>query len=175
MGKSKHPIDEPGADKHFDLTPQTVENDEHIPEQISKLIHDELFGVLCTQGDGQPYGSLIGFAANDQLSAIAFATPIATRKFKLLTDCDHVALVIDTRDQHPDDMTSVEAITVTGRAVRVEPGEEYDLWAKRLTARHPYLKSFVAAASSALFRIDVYRYFYVTRFQKVSQWIPPKK
>jgi hypothetical protein len=41
-----------------------------------------------------------------------------------------------------------------------------------LTQRHPQLRSFVRAPSSALFRIDVVRYLHVSRFQEVHQWIP---
>jgi hypothetical protein len=41
-----------------------------------------------------------------------------------------------------------------------------------LIARHPYLKSFVNAASCALFRVDAVRFLHVARFQEVSQWLP---
>ena len=41
-----------------------------------------------------------------------------------------------------------------------------------LTARHPYLKSFVESPSTALFRVDAVRFLHVTRFQEVRQWIP---
>jgi hypothetical protein len=69
-------------------------------------------------------------------------------------------------------MMQVEALTATGRAERLEPGPEYNRWADLLVGRHPYLKPFVTAPSTALFRVDVVRYFYVTRFQEVRQWVP---
>jgi nitroimidazol reductase NimA-like FMN-containing flavoprotein (pyridoxamine 5'-phosphate oxidase superfamily) len=143
-----------------------------VREQIRALIDGQPFAVLCTQGGGQPYGSLIAFAASDDLLAITFATPVATRKYRLLCECQQVALVIDSRSQYPDAMMQVEAITVTGRAAQLQPGAEFDRWANLLTARHPQLKTFVAAPSSALFRIDVVRYLHVTRFQEVRQWVP---
>lgn len=69
-------------------------------------------------------------------------------------------------------MTRIEAVTATGRARRLEPGSDFDAWAQRLLERHSYLESFVAAPSTALFRIDVTRFFHVERFQEVRQWIP---
>jgi hypothetical protein len=66
----------------------------------------------------------------------------------------------------------VGAVTVTGRAQQLEPGPEFDDWVRLLTARHPYLLSFVESPSTALFRVDAVRFLHVTRFQEVRQWIP---
>jgi hypothetical protein len=83
-----------------------------------------------------------------------------------------VSLVVDNRAKFGDDMTRIEAVTATGRAVRLEPGASFERWAERLLERHPYLDAFLAAPSTALFRIDVARFFHVERFQEVRQWIP---
>jgi uncharacterized protein YhbP (UPF0306 family) len=141
-------------------------------QRIRALLNEQPFAVLCTQGGGQPYGSVIAYAVGPELCAITFATPTATRKYRLLCECASVALVIDSRSKFPEDMTKVEAITATGRAVQLEPGPEFDRWASLLTQRHPQLWSFVHASSSALFRIDIVRYLHVSRFQEVHQWIP---
>jgi len=89
-----------------------------------------------------------------------------------LTECDYVALLVDNRGRFPDDMMQVSAVTVTGRASQVQSGADFERWAGLLTARHPYLKAFVQAPSTALFRVDAVRYLHVTRFQEVRQWIP---
>ncbi len=115
---------------------------------------------------------MVAYAVSRDLNATTFATPVATRKFRLLCECDRVALVVDSRATFPDDMMKVEAVTATGRAVQLDPGPEFDRWAELLTTRHPQLKSFVTAPSSALFRVDITRYLHVTRFQEVHQWIP---
>jgi nitroimidazol reductase NimA-like FMN-containing flavoprotein (pyridoxamine 5'-phosphate oxidase superfamily) len=141
-------------------------------ESIQALVHHEPFAVLCTQASGQPYGSLVAFAFSEDLKSFVFATPVATRKYRLLSECDHVALLVDNRGRFPDDMMKVSAVTVTGRASQVQPGADFEQWAGLLTARHPYLKVFVQAPSTALFRVDVVRYLHVTRFQEVRQWIP---
>jgi hypothetical protein len=163
--------DEPPIEpnRRQDVEPRVVR------EQIRSLIDGQPFAVLCTQGGGQPYGSLIAYAVSDDLLAVTFATPLATRKYRLLCECQQVALVIDSRSQYPGVMMQVEAITATGRATQLPPGPDCDRWARTLTARHPQLKAFVAAPSSALFRIDILRYLYVTRFQEVHQWVPDRR
>jgi uncharacterized protein YhbP (UPF0306 family) len=143
-----------------------------VRERIRALIHEQPFAVLCTQGEIQPYGSVIAYAFSDDLDAMAFSTPVATRKYRLLSQCDNVALVIDSRCQHLDNMMEVEALTATGRAVRLESGAEYERWAELLIARHPQLRGFVTAPSTALFRLDIVRYLHVSRFQEVHQWLP---
>ena len=140
--------------------------------RIRRLVEGQPYAVLCTQGDGQPYGSLVAFAFSESLEQAVFATPITTRKYRLLSACEHVALVVDDRPDHSADLMEIEGVTVTGRAVEIERGEEFDRWASLLVARHRYLEKFVTAASCALFRIDVIRCFHVTRFQEVNEWVP---
>jgi len=164
--------DEPVLGDEFDMEMQKDAQDPAIRERIGRLLNEQPFAVLCTQGGGQPYGSVVAYAVNQDLNAVTFATPMATRKYRLLCECDRVSLVVDSRAKFPDDMMKVEAITATGRAVQLDPGPEFDRWAELLTTRHPQLKSFVTAPSSALFRIDITRYLHVTRFQEVHQWIP---
>lgn len=156
----------------FDLEMEESAQDPAVREGIWRLLDEQPFPVLCTQGGGQPYGSVVAYAASEDRKAVTFATSVSTRKYCLLRECEHVALVVDSRAKFPDDMMKVEAITATGRAVQLDPGPEFDRWADLLTTRHPQLKSFVAAPSSALFRIDIIRYLHVTRFQEVHQWIP---
>ena len=141
-------------------------------ERIRALLDEQPFAVLCTQGDSQPYGSVIAYAYSDDLRSVAFCTPVATRKYRLLSECENVALVVDSRCQHLGNMMEVEALTATGRAVQLESSPEYECWAERLIARHPQLRVFVAAPSSALFRLDIVRYLHVSRFQEVHQWLP---
>lgn len=143
-----------------------------IDSRIRRLVETEPFAVLCTQGHGQPYGSLVAYAMTQDLAHAVFATPKATRKFRLLSECDHVALVIDNRPEFPGQLMEVEAVTATGRAVMVEEGEEFERWARLLTGRHAYLAKFVRSASCGLFRIDIVRYLHVSRFQEVRQWVP---
>jgi hypothetical protein len=108
------------------------------------------------------------------LDSAVFATQKATRKYRLLSECAHVALVVDNRSALPGQLMDVEAVTATGHAHQVPTGSEFDRWSRLLTDRHPYLNTFVRSESCGLFRIDIVRYLYVTRFQDVRQWIPTR-
>ena len=165
-------LDESIFKYEFDKKAIKSPNNPDIPKQIRHLLEQERFGVLCTQAESQPYGSIIAFAHTEDLRAFYFTTSISTRKYRLLNECDRVALTIDSRSQHPEDMTKIEAITVTGKAIRLLSGERYETGLELLKKRHIYLHHFFEAESTSLFRIDVIRYFHVTRFQEVSQWIP---
>jgi hypothetical protein len=165
-------IDEPVLGPLFDTTVSAPVGGDAVLKSIQALVQQEPFAVLCTQARGQPYGSLVGFAFSEDLRCFVFATPVATRKYRLLSECDRVALLVDNRGRFPDDMMKVSAVTVTGQASQVEPGADFERWADLLTNRHPYFGSFVRAPSTALFRVDVVRCLHVTRFQEVHQWIP---
>jgi hypothetical protein len=162
------PLFDTGGPKRADSAAQGRQ----LAERIHVLVREQPYAVLCTQGRGQPYGSLVAFAMTDDLKSALFATPISTRKFRLLRECDHVALVIDSRARSSDDMMDIEAVTATGRAVQVAAGYEFDTCSATLVGRHPQLSAFVRSPTTALFRIDIVRYFHVSRFQEVRQWIP---
>ena len=147
---------------------------EDLDKVIGRLVDSQPYGVLCTQGQGQPYGSLVAYAMTPALDTAVFATQKATRKYRLLSECAHVALVVDNRSALPGQFMEVEAVTATGLAHEVAAGPEFDRWSRLLTDRHPYLNTFVRSASCSLFRIDIVRYFHVTRFQEVRQWVPTR-
>lgn len=159
-------------DGPLDETPASASSHESLDSRIRRLVESQPFAVLCTQGQGQPYGSLVAYAVTEDLGHAVFATPKATRKFRLLSQCDHVALVIDNRPEFPDQLMAVEAVTATGRALMVEAGDEFERWARLLTGRHAYLTKFVQSASCGLFHIRILRYLHVSRFQEVRQWLP---
>jgi nitroimidazol reductase NimA-like FMN-containing flavoprotein (pyridoxamine 5'-phosphate oxidase superfamily) len=164
--------DEPVLGPEFAVPPVDESSGRTVTEHINALVTEEPFAVLCTQGEGQPYGSVVAFAFDHDLRSFVFATPKATRKFRLLSQCDRVALVVDNRGKYPADLMKVGAVTITGRAQQLDPGPKFDQSARLLTARHPYLKSFIESPSTALFRVSVVRFLHVTRFQEVRQWIP---
>ena len=41
-------------------------------EKIKKLASEHFFFILCTQGDNQPYGSLIAYAYKNDLKNLFF-------------------------------------------------------------------------------------------------------
>lgn len=134
-------FDEPLFDLEFEQHKVPVSQNPDLRDRIRHLVSQQLFCILCTQGESQPYGSLIAFAFTDDLKHFFFTTPIATRKYKLLSECRQVALVIDSRCQHQDDMTQVDAVTITGKAMQIQAGADYQLGISLLKNRHPFLAS----------------------------------
>ncbi len=47
--------------------------------KIRPLVETQPFAVLCTQGQGRPYGSLVAYAMTQDLAHAVFATPKAVR------------------------------------------------------------------------------------------------
>ena len=164
--------DEPVLDTHVSDEVQSDCSDLSVRDQIQRLVDEQPYAVLCVQGGGQPYGALVAVAFSPDLQHAVFVTPKATRKYRLLGERNHVAMVIDNRPGKANELMEVEAVTVTGHSQLVERGAEFDRWAEILLARHPYLASFVKADTCALFRIDTVRFLHVMRFQEVSQWVP---
>jgi len=148
---------------------------EDLDRTIRRLLDGQLYAVLCTQGEGQPYGSLVAYAMTPDLDAAVFATQKATRKYRLLSECSHVALVVDNRSALPGRLMDVEAVTATGHAHEVAAGPDFEQWSRLLTDRHPYLGTFVHSVSCGLIRIDIVRYLHVRRFQEVRQWVPKNR
>jgi hypothetical protein len=114
----------------------------------------------------------VAFAFTGDLATACFATPVTTRKYQLLVQCERVALLVDSRSQGSRDMMGIEAFTVTGRARPLDPGPQWERLSHLLISRHPQLEAFVRSPTSALFRVDTLRYLHVSRFQEVRQWTP---
>lgn len=144
-------------------------------ERLRSLVQSQLYGVLCTQANNQPYGSMVAFAFSDDLSHFLFVTATATRKYRLLSECRNVALVVNNLTDFPNDMMQVEAFTVTGKA-REATAEDIDAeLLGSFKSRHPQLRSFVEAPSTAVFVVKAVRYFLVSSFQEVREWSPAGK
>ena len=86
MSEPDDPSDEPmiGASR-----PALGRDD--LEARIRELVTGQPYAVLCTQGGGQPYGSLIATGFTPDLRHVLFATPITTRKFRLLESSGGVA------------------------------------------------------------------------------------
>lgn len=140
--------------------------------EIKGLCQDEPFAVLATQGEGQPYLSLISFAISENLRQIAFSTPSQTRKVTLISGNDKVSLMIDNRSRQPESINLICGLTITGKARVLDEPDEINKWGRALTAKHSYLKRFVESTTSNLILVEAIRFFYVRRFQEVYQWTP---
>ena len=140
-----------------------------VQETLRGLLQSQQFGVLATSASGQPYTSLVAFAATTDLNALYFATTRATRKYANLSAEPRVSFLIDSRSNSATDVRDAVATTVTGRCTETS-GEEHDTALALYLAKHPHLEEFVVAPTCALLRFDVETYYLVDRFQHVVEW-----
>ena len=135
---------------------------------IRTILIGERLAVLSTQKAGQPYASLVAFAFTDDLKQLLFLTPSTTRKYENLTASPRVAMLINNSRNRVEDIVDAVSITAVGTAVTVKNDAKSSLLELYLL-RHPHLKSFAAAPTTALVAVLVDRYIMVNRFQNVVE------
>lgn len=140
-----------------------------IKRRLEELLESQKLAVLATHNQGQPYGSLVSFAATKDLKQILFATARSTRKYSYLKENARVAMVIDNRGKNAErDLHKAIAVTAMGMAEETAMGEE-EAYLSIYLKKHPYLKDFVNAPTCALVRVQVDTYYLVRRFQEVTE------
>jgi len=144
---------------------------EGLRDALAELLASQHLAVLATHRDGQPYCSLVGFAASPDLKGLAFATTRSTRKFENCLADPRVAMMIDSSRNEDSDFHEAIAATAVGEVAEVEKTarSRYLRW---YLAKHPHLTDFVMAPSCALLRVRVRKYVIVRRFQEVSELEP---
>lgn len=145
-----------------------MEKKETLIQQVRELLQSQQLSVLATHNKGQPYASLVAFAATQDLKEIYFATSRATRKYANLKADPRVAMLVDSRSNEVTDFHRATAATVVGEAREVDDAQR-DSIARLYLARHPHLKEFVQSPTCALLRVRVKTYYLVSKFQKVME------
>lgn len=136
---------------------------------LNDLFRAQRFAVLATDDHGQPFASLMAFAASEDLGQIVVLTERGTRKFCNLTANRRVALLIDDRENKGSDTQDSIAVTAIGQAEEVERNAGAALL-ERFLSRHPYLVEFAASHSCVIVRVTISSYQLVSRFQRVVEW-----
>jgi hypothetical protein len=83
-----------------------------------------------------------------------------------------VSLLIDNRAHQLKSLNQLSALTVMGQVTVPSDTEDIRKWRELLIQKHPYLDTFIRSETTALVVVEVFRYFYVRRFQEVFQWTP---
>lgn len=135
---------------------------------LRRLLEARYVGVLVTSADGQPYPSLVAFAAADDLGELLFATPRDTRKYANMQKNSRVAMLIDDRSNAAADIQGAVAATAIGSATEL-PDEARKSWLKKYLARHPHLSDFIQSDRTVLVRMTVEKYVVVRQFQNVVE------
>jgi len=76
---------------------------EELTDLIKRHLDSQLFAVLATQSEGQPYTNLIAFAKTDNLRSLIFVTSRNTRKYANTLASKRVAVLIDSRTNRSSD------------------------------------------------------------------------
>jgi nitroimidazol reductase NimA-like FMN-containing flavoprotein (pyridoxamine 5'-phosphate oxidase superfamily) len=140
-------------------------------DRLNALDKDQLYAVLATDSDGQPYSSMIAYALSPDKKGIVFATPRKTQKYKNILKNNRVSLLIDTRSNTEKDYMSAESLTILGNAKRVRKGGKWSVLAGVLMQKHPNLNEIIRSPETKLIFVKITRCIHVTRFQTVSEWI----
>ncbi len=135
---------------------------------LGQLLVTQRLAVLSTHNAGQPYASLVSFAADPDLSKLLFATTRSTRKYANLTSNSRAAMLVDNRSNEEADIHSAMAVTATGVVGEVSVAERREALPLYLE-KHPYLKEFVNSPSCAFLKLTVGTYYLVRRFQNVVE------
>jgi len=138
---------------------------------IHKLLSEQKLGALATHRHGEPWATLIAFAAADNLNLIYFATPKTTRKYSNLVNDPRCSLLIDNRENLVSDFSNSIAVTATGVIKEVDEFEKPAALQFFLN-KHPYLQTFTQSPTCALICLQVNRYNLVRRFQEVMEYYP---
>ncbi len=140
--------------------------------KIKALLLSQDLAFLCTRGDEAAYGSLVAFHVSDDVKYVIFSTLKYKRKYHLLENCGQVAMLVDNRDQTHGEMLKISAVTLNGKAKKMEGKHQIQVAKKKLLEEHNYLHELVSSNSCVFFHIEITRCFYVPHLQEVTEWIP---
>jgi len=136
---------------------------------LQELCFGQPLAVLATDAGRGPYTSLVAVAVTADLRQLYFATPRSSRKFANLAENPQVSLLLDNRSNQVTDFSAAAAVTILGTAGELT-GAEREAGLALFLERHPQLREFASAPSSALFRVQVASIYLVTCFQDVREF-----
>jgi len=137
---------------------------------VEKTLETQKFGVLATLMGEYPYTGAVTFASPPDAKYIIFATPRHTRKYANLKAHPKASIFVSNAANQIDDISGAIGITAIGdtRELHHTPGNQhyYDL----LQNKHPYLKEFIDSDSTAIFMLNILKYYVVRDFQRVYEF-----
>jgi general stress protein 26 len=142
---------------------------EELEAHLREILSTQLFGVLSTVGGDQPYASLVGFAASEDLSRLYFATSRSTRKFNNLHSNPRAAMLIDNRSNQAADLRRAAAATALGSVVEIG-ADRQDEFKSVFLAKQTHFGDFLSSPNTARIYLEVKTYYVVSRFQNVFEF-----
>lgn len=145
-----------------------MDKTDEIRRSLQELFSTQHLAVLSTHQDGQPYASLVAFAATEDLKHFFFVTPKTTRKFANLSSDCRVAMLINSSQNENADFHRAISVTMVGSAEEIS-GSDKEKYIQFYLERHPHLQDFVQSPTSALVRVNARSYYLVKNFQNVME------
>ncbi len=135
-------------------------------EILSNLLTSQHFAVIATESKKQPYTNLVSFVCSSDFHHLFFPTKKQTQKFLNITENNHVAVLIDNRENTPSDISKAITITAIGSATVLK--HDRDAAVRLLLQKHPDLSTFVYDPSCVIIDVTVHTYQIVQRFEQVQ-------
>lgn len=140
-----------------------------VKKYIEDIFKISRFGVLATEGDGQPHASLIAITPIEGYRKLIFATYRNTRKYHNLARNGKVAVLVESIGIGSSGLQESFVLTAFGHIEEIETGEINMVFEAHLE-RHPELLSFMQSDDCALVRIKVDAYQVVRGIDDVEKW-----
>ncbi|WP_338604533.1 pyridoxamine 5'-phosphate oxidase family protein [Desulfoferula mesophila] len=153
---------------HLNLNPPGQQAQE-LEQHLRDMAASQLFAVLSTVGEKQPYASLVAFAASTDLARIYFSTSRTTRKFNNLQRNPRAAILMDNRSNQVTDLRLAAAATAVGKVEAIGPDKEA-VFKQVFLAKRPHMGEFLDASNTARLCLHVDAYYVVSRFQSVFEF-----
>jgi hypothetical protein len=143
------------------------------PMPLRKVVETALqsnrFGVLATEGEGQPHASLIAITPFESCRQLIFATYRSTRKFRNLAHNGKVAILFNVGNSDKSVLQKSYVITAFGYAKEILIKENDSTISAHLK-RHPDLGPFLKSTDCALILVTVETYQVVRGIDNVMWW-----
>ena len=137
---------------------------DNLNQKIVKLLEEQRFAVIATQGKTEPYTNLVSFLVGIDIKKIYFPTLKNTKKFKNLSENSRISILIDNRGNKPMDIENAMTVTAVGKTSVIKDSKIVNDFLKK----HPYLKKFISLNDCTMIEIDIEKYIVVDNFQDVK-------
>jgi nitroimidazol reductase NimA-like FMN-containing flavoprotein (pyridoxamine 5'-phosphate oxidase superfamily) len=142
-----------------------------VPDRMRFLNETERHAVLATALQGKPYTSIVAFALTKDMKGVLFATPKNTRKYRNIIKNNHVALLVDNRNNTDKAYMGAESVSILGTAKPVRRGKRWLELSRVFIRKHTALREFVKSPSTGLILVEAKRCIHVSQFQMISEWM----
>ncbi len=138
--------------------------------QIKNITDTSSLAVLATERCGLPHTSLTGYLLSKDFKCLYFFTPKNTKKYKNIEFNPNVSIIIDNRDTKIDKKSSINAVTIIGKASIIEKPTKNLIY--KFLIKNPELEEFTKPDLNVLLKVKINQYILVSKFQQTTELIP---